>query len=473
VVDILLAAGLAVFVISSRQVRALRPRYGSAGNKDDRFDAFVLADVLRTDANRLAPLVPDTAATQALRGLVRARKELIKHRIALHNQLLAHLLAAFPGAVGLFAELDSPISLRLLSRFPGPGRAGWLSERRLAAWLGSVGYCGRKTPAELMSHLDRAPAGITGPAEHAMTVITDQFVTTLRDLRVRIEVLDAEIAEALHLHPDGKTFTSLPRAGTNRAALLLAEIGDCRSASPTTPPWPPQPGSPPQPGPAANDTTSPSGTAATRNCARQSSTSPPTAAEPAPGPQTSTTAPEPEANDTHTPCASSPEPGYARSGAAGTTTPPTTRPPHRPQTTPRRSRGLTQGSQAATTAAYGGQWSTSVTDDQVVVQTPDSGHRPAGQLDFPPQALRRHRPGQRDQAVRAGRSCDAMVSQTSVAGERGGDRDFDVQRLPIRIAPRGGIPHHVLVPAGRHHTDALTDNAGPIISDRSGLDIMA
>ena len=34
------------------------------------------------------------------------------------------------------------------------------------------------------------------------------------------------------MHPDAKTFTSLPRAGTNRAALLLAEIGDCRSRFP-------------------------------------------------------------------------------------------------------------------------------------------------------------------------------------------------------------------------------------------------
>jgi len=129
--------------------------------------------VLRTDAHRLTPLVPDTAATQALRSLLRARTELLEHRIAVHNQLLPHLLAAFPAAVGLFAELDSPISPRFLTRFPGPGRAAWLSERRLAAWLSSVGYCGRKTPAELMNHLDSAPAGITGPAEHAMTVITE------------------------------------------------------------------------------------------------------------------------------------------------------------------------------------------------------------------------------------------------------------------------------------------------------------
>jgi Transposase len=49
VVDALLSAGITVVVISSDQLKNLRGRYGSAGNKDDRFDAFVLADTLRTD----------------------------------------------------------------------------------------------------------------------------------------------------------------------------------------------------------------------------------------------------------------------------------------------------------------------------------------------------------------------------------------------------------------------------------------
>ena len=62
VVDALLGAGLDVVVVSSRQVRALRLRYGTAGNKDDRFDAFVLADVLRSDGHRLASLTPDSPA---------------------------------------------------------------------------------------------------------------------------------------------------------------------------------------------------------------------------------------------------------------------------------------------------------------------------------------------------------------------------------------------------------------------------
>jgi transposase len=232
VVDALLAGGLQVVVVSSRQVRALRLRYGTAGNKDDRFDAFVLADVLRSDGHRLASLTPDSSATIGLRCLVRARKDLVKHRIALGNQLRANLLAALPGAVGLFADLDSPISLTFLTRFSSAERAAWLSEKRMAAGLAGVGYCGRQTPEQLMAHLRAAPAGLTGPAGAACATVTEQLVATLIDLRARIEVLDERIAETLALHHDAAVFTSLPRAGTNRAALLLAEIGDCRARFP-------------------------------------------------------------------------------------------------------------------------------------------------------------------------------------------------------------------------------------------------
>jgi transposase len=232
VVEALLAGGLQVVVISSRQVKALRLRYGTAGNKDDRFDAFVLADVQRSDGHRLASLTPDGPAMVGLRALVRARKDLVKHRIALGNQLRANLLTAFPGAVGLFAEIDSPISLTFLTRFSSVERAAWLSDKRLAAWLVGVGYCGRRTPEQLMAHLRDAPAGLTGPAGAACATVTEQLVATLTDLRARIDVLDERIAETLALHHDAAVFTSLPRAGTNRAALLLAEIGDCRARFP-------------------------------------------------------------------------------------------------------------------------------------------------------------------------------------------------------------------------------------------------
>jgi Transposase len=138
----LLDAGLTVVVITSRQMKNLRSRYGSAGAKDDRFDAFVLAGVLRTDRARLRPLAPDAPAAVALRAAVRARRDLVAHRIAACNQLRAHLAATFPAGAGLFAHLDSQISLASLTRFGSQDAAGQLSEEDLAAWLQTLPYRG-------------------------------------------------------------------------------------------------------------------------------------------------------------------------------------------------------------------------------------------------------------------------------------------------------------------------------------------
>lgn len=233
VVDALLEAGITVVVISPNQVKNLRGRYGSAGNKDDRFDAYVLADTLRTDRARLAPLVPDSDATVTLRRACRARKDLVNHRVAVANQLRAHLRNVFPGAVGLFAELDSPISLAFLARFDTQDRADWLSPKRLAAWLGSVGYCGRVDPTVLHARLGAAPRGATGDHGTAEAHTTHALLAVLNTLVAQIKALSEQIGEQLALHADAHIFTSLPRSGTVRAARLLAEIGDCRGRFPT------------------------------------------------------------------------------------------------------------------------------------------------------------------------------------------------------------------------------------------------
>ena len=233
VVDALLGAGITVVVISPNQIKNLRGRYGSAGNKDDRFDAYVLADTLRTDRARLAPLTPDSPATVTLRRACRARKDLVSHRVAVANQLRAHLRNAFPGAVGLFAEIDSPISLRFLARFTTQDRADWLSPRRLAAWLASTGYSGRTDPAVLHARLAAAPRGATGEDGTAQACVTAALHAVLTTLADQIKALSGQIGEQLARHADAHIFTSLPRSGTVRAARLLAEIGDCRTRFPT------------------------------------------------------------------------------------------------------------------------------------------------------------------------------------------------------------------------------------------------
>ena len=233
VIDALLGAGLTVVVIHPNQVKNLRGRYGSAGNKDDRFDAFVLADTLRTDRARLRPLTPNSAATVALRALCRARRDLVIHRVRLANQLREHLKRVFPAPLGLFEDLDSPISLKFLTRFDCQDRADWLTPTRLGMWLASVGYTGRTDPAILHARLTAAPCDAVGSEGAAHLGITRAFVTTLSGLVEQIKLLSAQIAEQLAAHADAHIFTSLPRSGTIRAARLLVEIGDCRARFPT------------------------------------------------------------------------------------------------------------------------------------------------------------------------------------------------------------------------------------------------
>lgn len=232
VVDALLAAGLEVVVVSSRSVKALRERYGTSGNKSDRSDAYVLADCLRTDGHRWRSLEPDSPATVTLRGHVRARKDLVETRVAVANQLRAHLRIVFPGAVGLFNAIDSAISLRFLERFPSATSASRLSEKRLGAWLKTNSYSGGKDPAELYARLSAAPAGITGPAGDARGTITLAYVKVLTALRAQIDELTTRLDGLLDVHPDAHIFRSLPRCATVRAATLLAEIGDCRARFP-------------------------------------------------------------------------------------------------------------------------------------------------------------------------------------------------------------------------------------------------
>jgi transposase len=233
-VDALAEAGLVVLAIHPNQVKAARPRFRSAG-KSDAFDAYLLAELARTDSARFRALTPDADQTRALRALVRARGALVAERVRLANQLRAELERFWPGAAAIFSEVDSPICLAFLERYPSPQDARGLGERRMAAFLERHGYSGRRDPAELLGRLGRAPAGRAGELEaEARRGIVLGLVAALGPLVEQIRLATGQIAGALRAHPDGAIFRSLFRDPKSvvTAAELLAEIGDRRERYP-------------------------------------------------------------------------------------------------------------------------------------------------------------------------------------------------------------------------------------------------
>ncbi len=234
-VERLLDSGLTVLPIHPNQVKAARPRFRAQGGKSDRFDAFVLCELARTDSHRLRVLVPDSDETKALRQLTRAREDLVGARVALANQLRSQLEAFWPGAARIFADVDSEIALCFLERYPTPEAARSLGPKRLAAFLARHGYCGRRSPEQLLARLRSAPLAPTGEAElEARRQVVLALVHALRPLVERISLLTSEITHAVRAHPDGELFLSLFRDPKSvvTAARLLAEIGDCRARYP-------------------------------------------------------------------------------------------------------------------------------------------------------------------------------------------------------------------------------------------------
>jgi transposase len=237
VVDRLVDAGIAVVPVHPNQLAAARDRYRAGGGKSDGFDAYVLAELARTDMHRLRLLVPDSDETKALRALTRTREDLVEQKVALANQLRAQLDAFWPGAKQIFADVDSPIGLAFLERYPSPADARSLGAKRLAGFLARNGYSGRRSPDGLLARLRSAPQGRAGEAEHeARRAVVLALVAVLKPLVEQIKLLTSQIAGAVRSHDDGHIFLSLFRDPKSvvTAAELLAEIGDNRERHPTS-----------------------------------------------------------------------------------------------------------------------------------------------------------------------------------------------------------------------------------------------
>lgn len=227
VVDTLVEAGHPVIPIHPNALKACRPRYRAAGGKSDPGDAYIIADVLRTDGHRFRPLRPASDEVRALRAQVRSRDDLVAERVAVANQLRALLDSFWPGAVAIFADIDSPIALDFLERYSTPGRARSLGEKRLAAFLARCRYSGRRSPKMLLERLRSAPTGLAGPLEEeAKGEAVLDLVMVLRTLVARIRRLTSAVEHAVAQLPAGQVVMSFPRAGKVNAAQITAELGD-------------------------------------------------------------------------------------------------------------------------------------------------------------------------------------------------------------------------------------------------------
>jgi len=231
IVDTLLERGMHVFALNPKQLDRFRDRHTVAGAKDDRRDAFVLADSLRTDRPAFRRVQPDAPGIVELRELSRVDDDLGQELRRLSNRLREQLHRFFPQALTLCPAADDPWFWALLDRAPTPARAQRLPAKPVAAVLKV--YRVRRFTVETIREVLQTPTVHVAPgtveAASAHIALLLPRLRLLHEQRTRvaarIEALLAELGkEDIPGEPrDVTIFRSLPGVGRLVAATVLAE----------------------------------------------------------------------------------------------------------------------------------------------------------------------------------------------------------------------------------------------------------
>jgi transposase len=232
VVETLLEHGFAVFSINPKQLDRFRDRYSPAGAKDDRRDAFVLADALRTDMHCFRAVRLDEPAMIRLRELSRLGDELAQEQNRAVNRLREQFHRFFPQLLQLSDCADEPWLWDLFERAPSPLAAARLTEARIGRLL-QQHRIRRITAAQVRAVLKTkpltlAPGAAEAAAEHALWLLPRLRLLHRQrtDLARHISALLDELAspaEDKQEHRDPAILLSLPGLGRKVAATMLSE----------------------------------------------------------------------------------------------------------------------------------------------------------------------------------------------------------------------------------------------------------
>ena len=235
VVDALLDRGFLVYAINPKQLDRLRDRFSVAGAKDDRRDAHVSADGLRTDRHLFRRLQVADPRLVELRAWSRLAEELQEERVRLRNRAYQQLWRYYPQMLSLTDDLAATWLLELWERAPSPAKAAGLRKSTVERLLKQHRI--RRVGADAVLRILRQPAiKVADGVVEAATIHMGSLVTRLRVVNRelkhaerKLDELCGAIGEAGAAAADCITqsdvvvLRSVPGIGKITLATLLAE----------------------------------------------------------------------------------------------------------------------------------------------------------------------------------------------------------------------------------------------------------
>lgn len=228
-VDFLCELGYTLYFLNPRQTDRFRDRHRMSHSKSDFFDAYVLADAVRTDAHLFNALSALDETSLRLRVLTRTREGLVGRKVAVQNEVTAYLKRYFPVALELFGGIDNLEAISFLLQYPTYQQAGSVSQVRIASvlekWAGVSKAIAMRHAAQAHAKLKQAQPLPSASVAQSYSLAVKSLLRQLQSILEEIEALDTEIRDTYADHPNRDLIESLPGVAEILGPVIAAELG--------------------------------------------------------------------------------------------------------------------------------------------------------------------------------------------------------------------------------------------------------
>ena len=226
IVEALLERKASVFSINPKQLDKFRSRFSASIMKDDKLDARVLADSVRTDRRAFRAVKARSATQVELTEWTRLLRDLTQERVGLTNRFSAQLQRYFPQFLLLNKVLHRPWVLALWKLIPTPEVAHRSKLDDVAETLRA--HRGRRlSAAQVLEVLTTTPVSVAAGTLTAVTSHIEFLVESIELLNQQCLRAQANIDRCLELlekeQRDVEILHSLPGVGRVVLATLLTE----------------------------------------------------------------------------------------------------------------------------------------------------------------------------------------------------------------------------------------------------------
>jgi transposase len=232
IVEGLIERGFHVFAINPKQLARFRDRHTMSGAKDDRRDAFVLADSVRTDQPSFRRLQLEDPQFILLRDLSRAEETLLEDFRRSANRLGDQLHRFYPQMLQLCSAADESWLWDLIDLAPTPAHAALLSAEQVQRVL-KVHRRRRVTAQEVLACLQTPALPVAPGAAQAAQAHCAFLLPCLRVLAEQLQACSQQVSALLSTlagapgegegPSDVAIVLSLPGVGRKITAWLFAE----------------------------------------------------------------------------------------------------------------------------------------------------------------------------------------------------------------------------------------------------------